>query len=82
MTDLHEAIDDEEDTCESVLEGPPEGVKKRSMRAAINEMCKSCIWDIHSPGNWRQQCTACAVTKCPLYDFRPVSKPRKVKEEE
>lgn len=49
---------------------------KLSLRKAINDMCKSCIYDEFGQGNWRQQVTACTVTTCPLYPVRPVSKPR------
>jgi hypothetical protein len=50
----------------------------KSLRKAINDMCKACIYD-SSPGNgnWRQQVTACTAPKCPLYPVRPVTKPKK-----
>ena len=45
-----------------------------SLRKAINEKCKECIYD-DSPGNgnWRQQVTACTAKTCPLYRVRPLS---------
>jgi hypothetical protein len=47
---------------------------RRSMRAAINAMCKACIYDpIGGQGTWRQQTEACTSKSCPLYDYRPVS---------
>lgn len=45
-------------------------------RTAINDKCRECIYDpIGGSGNWRQQITACTSTTCPLFPFRPVSKP-------
>jgi hypothetical protein len=54
-------------------------MKTRSMRAAINAMCKQCLYDPlwHGGGNWRQQVQACTDTKCPLYELRPISKPKR-----
>jgi len=55
----------------------------KSLRKAINDMCKACIYDETSgTGNWRQQVTACTAPSCPLYDVRPVSKPKKEKRDE
>ena len=47
--------------------------QKRSMRAAINAMCKGCIYDRYQSGTWRQQVEACTSPRCPLYQFRPIS---------
>ena len=49
-----------------------------SLRKAINDKCKECIYD-DSPGNgnWRQQVQGCTSPKCPLFPRRPVSKPRR-----
>ena len=48
-----------------------------SLRAAINGMCKQCIYDpISGEGNWRQQVGACTSLDCALYAVRPVSKPK------
>jgi hypothetical protein len=44
-----------------------------SRAAAINAMCKQCIYDPYQRGNWRQQVEACTSKACPLYEFRPVS---------
>ena len=50
-----------------------------SLRKAINEKCKDCIYDKLGEGNWRQQVTACTCTTCPLYPVRPQSKQRAIK---
>ena len=44
-----------------------------SLRKAINEKCKSCIYDRHQPGTWRQQTEACEIRSCPLWGVRPKS---------
>jgi len=47
---------------------------RKSMRRAINEMCRSCIYDpIGGMGSWRQQVEACTSVACPLYECRPIS---------
>ena len=50
--------------------------QKPGLRVRIDMMCKSCIYDPLGEGNWRQQVGNCTVTTCPLYDVRPVSKPK------
>ena len=45
--------------------------KTPSLRAAINENCKSCIYHESNGGTWRQQVEACTVTSCALYAVRP-----------
>ena len=49
-----------------------------SLRNAIDEKCKECIYD-SSPGNgnWRQQVEKCTSPKCPLFPLRPISHPHK-----
>lgn len=42
-----------------------------SLRAAIDAMCRSCIYDAHQPGTWRAQVEACTARTCPLYAVRP-----------
>ena len=80
MHNLQEVLS-EDCSAESVSETPPlEAKKRKSMRRAINEYCKECIYDDCSTGNWKQQTGACTVTACPLYEFRPISKPRKANE--
>lgn len=46
-----------------------------SLRKAINDKCKECIYDPGVPGNgtWRKQVDNCTATNCPLYIVRPVS---------
>jgi hypothetical protein len=46
----------------------------RSLRAAVNAKCKSCIYDPGSGnGAWREQVEACSSSNCPLHPFRPIS---------
>ena len=42
-----------------------------SLRKAVDQHCKDCIYDDHSKGNWRQQVTLCSVTNCALWPHRP-----------
>lgn len=45
-----------------------------SLRKAINDKCKDCIYDPESGlGTWRQQVEACGVVACPLHPYRPKS---------
>lgn len=60
-----------------------------SMRKAINDMCKACIYHglgLYDPepgnGNWRQQVEACTAQNCPLYGYRPKSRPERAKKTE
>lgn len=43
------------------------------LRAAIDAMCKSCLYD---PGNgnggWREQVEGCSSSNCPLHPVRPL----------
>jgi hypothetical protein len=44
-----------------------------SLRAAINAMCKSCIYDPGSGnGAWREQVAGCCSSNCPLHSVRPL----------
>ena len=53
-----------------------------SLRAAINAHCKWRCYDPKSGlGNWRQQVTACAITRCALWPHRPTSKGAKPESE-
>ena len=77
MTDLTLAIDEAEETEES---GENSALSpKKSLRSAVNNYCRSCIYDPldKGAGNWRIQVMNCTVTKCELYQLRPVSKPKK-----
>ncbi len=50
-----------------------------SLRKAINEKCKECIYDpLSGLGNWRQQVMGCTMIDCALHPVRPISKPRPV----
>lgn len=42
-----------------------------SLRAAINAMCRSCIYDPANGGTCRKQIIECYVVKCPLRPVRP-----------
>ncbi len=44
-----------------------------SLRKAINDHCKWCIYDRLAQGNWRQQVDGCSITRCHLYPVRPRS---------
>jgi len=50
---------------------------KNTRKQAIDQNCKECIYDEFGEGNWRQQVTDCRVTTCSLWEWRPISKPRK-----
>ena len=45
----------------------------KSLRKAIDNMCKSCSYDKHDKGTWRQQIAACTISECPLHKVRPVT---------
>lgn len=45
--------------------------KRPSLRGAINEMCKSCIYDNTIPGGWLVQVRDCTSPGCPIYPVRP-----------
>ena len=42
-----------------------------SLRKAINEMCKQCIYDPKAGGTWLQQVRECEINLCPLHPVRP-----------
>lgn len=46
-------------------------MKRASLRTAIDEMCKACIYDPGSNGGWREQVGECDCDHCPLYEVRP-----------
>ena len=79
MSDLGIAIDTVDNPLENGTNATVSGHKKRSMRAAINAYCRDCTYDdaFKGGGTWRAQVEACTVTKCALYDFRPVTIVRK-----
>jgi hypothetical protein len=51
----------------------PEISRKIGLRAAINRLCRQCLYDPHAAGTWRQQVEACTSSDCALYPVRPRS---------
>lgn len=79
MTDLGIAIGEEEEIEEEGETAASTNKPRISMRKAVNEHCRSCIYDPldKGGGTWRMQVENCTVTKCALYEIRPKSKPKK-----
>jgi len=48
-----------------------------SLRQAINDKCRDCIYDPAEPGAWRMQVEACGIDTCPLWPVRPKSTRKK-----
>ena len=48
-------------------------MKGQSLRTAVDQHCKQCIYDNLCPGTWRQQVTLCAIKECALWNIRPKS---------
>jgi hypothetical protein len=46
----------------------------KTLRLAVRMHCKGCIYDQAEHGNWLQQVTACTVTQCEMYEWRPLCK--------
>jgi hypothetical protein len=44
-----------------------------SLKQAIADKCKDCIYDPLAGGTWRSQVEACRSTKCPLWTVRPIT---------
>lgn len=42
-----------------------------SLKAAVNLMCKQCIYDKAEPGTWREQAENCQAKTCALWEVRP-----------
>ena len=42
-----------------------------SLRNAISQMCKSCIYDPEVEGGWIQQVSLCDLSACSLWEHRP-----------
>ena len=87
MTQLTDTIEQDLNALENAIEDASEGQEeastaKKSLRSAINQTCRDCIYDEHAKGegNWRQQVAKCTVSKCGLHEVRPMSKPRKAEE--
>ena len=51
-----------------------------SLRKAINDYCKGCIYDSLAPGTWLKQVEDCSSPICELYPVRP--RPRKRSDED
>jgi hypothetical protein len=43
-----------------------------SLRQAINDQCKSCVYDKLAEGTWFNQIKNCQGYSCPLYPVRPL----------
>ena len=56
---------------------PPKPAAKRrsrprpSLRMAVNDFCKACLYDPLVDGSWRAQVKACTAPKCPIFRVRP-----------
>ena len=54
-------------TCYSEIKA-----SRGSLRKAINDKCKECIYDpIGGEGTWVQQVRECTSGTCPLFEVRP-----------
>ena len=47
--------------------------RKAEWQKRVNQMCRECLYDQHSMGNWRQQISACTAYTCPLWEVRPIA---------
>ena len=48
-------------------------MSRQSLRAAINAMCKSCLYDPGTGnGGWREQVGGCPSSNCALHPVRPL----------
>ncbi len=54
------------------LPGP--GLAAMSLRQAINDKCRDCIYDPMVSHNWRKQVHLCEIDTCPLWPVRPRSR--------
>lgn len=49
-------------------------MQTKSLRKAVDEKCKDCVYDSANGGTWLAQTEACTCEKsCPLWPFRPVT---------
>lgn len=46
--------------------------QRLNYRAAVDAMCKMCIYDPLSRGTWREQVGECSSSNCPLHPLRPL----------
>ena len=51
----------------------------KSLRKAINEKCKDCIYDPLAGGTWLKQVELCTMPDCPLFPVRPMPRDSKSK---
>lgn len=55
---------------------------KLSPQKAIAAHCKGCIYDPEEKGTYQDQIEACTITKCELYEHRPMTlKTRRLQKE-
>ena len=48
-------------------------MSRPSLRAAINAMCKGCLYDSgNGNGAWREQVQGCSSSNCALHPVRPL----------
>lgn len=55
---------------------------KLTRQQAINENCKTCIYDPLAGGTHTAQIEACTVTSCALYEYRPLTEKTKLAQRE
>lgn len=58
---------------------PKRKPKRPSLRQAVNDFCKACLYDKQEEGSWRKQARNCTATACPLYPVRPRNYSRRKK---
>ena len=58
-----------------------ETIKRPSIRAAINAMCKACLYDPGAGGSCLQQIIECSAVDCPLYPVRRKRSQRSAEDE-
>ena len=44
-----------------------------SLKQAIADKCKDCIYDPLAGGTWREQVESCRSTRCALWPVRPIT---------
>jgi|TARA_R110002096_G_C14605202_1_gene723000 hypothetical protein len=52
-------------------------MRGQSLRRAINDKCKDCIYDPVEDGTWLKQVENCEIPTCPLWRVRPVTQASK-----
>ena len=66
---IHQASGTALDTIAETV--PP--IRPLTRGEAIAAKCRDCLYDDKAAGTWRQQVTACHLTDCPLWRFRPLA---------